>query len=139
MPVLKPILEALCRGELSLEDYPSLLPMPDSAVAKAGRATASARSSRKSSGAASSARKNVGASSKWATSSRDSKRAAGPVNFSGPRHIVFMVGGTSYTEMCVAREVMANESSEIILGSTAFLSPREFLDDLTKLANQSQF
>lgn len=136
-PLLKPVLEALCIGELSIDEYPSLLPMPTSSSSKAGRPTASLRNSvRKSSGSASSARKSVGASSKWATNARESKRSTGPINFAGPRNIVFIMGGTSYTELCVARDVMENESSEVIIGSTAFLSPSEFMGDLAKLANQ---
>lgn len=139
MPLLKPILGALCNDELSLDEYPSLLPMPSSSSSRAGRATASVRSSRKPSGAAASARKSGGASSKWATSSRESKRSGGgPVNLSGPRNIVFMVGGTCYTELCAARDVMESESREIILGSTAFLSPSDFMKDLVKLSNQNQ-
>lgn len=137
MPAMKPILEALCHDELSIEEFPSVMPMPASSSSKAGRATASVRSSRKPSGAAASARKHAGASSKWATSSRETKRSTGPVNFSGPRSIVFMMGGLSYTELCAARDVMENESSEIILGSTAFVSPSEFMKDLFKLAEQN--
>ena len=137
MPAMKPVLEDLCRGELSIEEFPSVMPMPASATSKAGRPTASVRSSRKSSGAASSVRKSVGASSKWASNARDTKRSAGPISFSGPRTIVFMVGGISYSEICAARDVMENESSEIIVGSTAFVSPKDFMGDLSKLSEQS--
>jgi len=137
MPAMKPVLEALCLGELSLDEYPSLLPMPASETSKAGRATASVRSSRKASGAAASARKSAGASSKWGSNSRDASRSSGPASFSGPRNIVFMVGGMCYTELCAARDVMERESSEIILGSTAFISPNEFMQDLSKLSEQN--
>ena len=137
MPAMKPVLEDLCHGELSIEEFPSVMPMPASASSKAGRPTASVRSSRKASGAASSARKSVGASSKWASNARDTKRSAGPISFTGPRTIVFMVGGISYGEICAARDVMENESSEIIVGSTAFISPKDFMSDLSKLSEQN--
>lgn len=137
MPAMKPILEALCHGELSIEEFPSVMPMPASSVNKVGRTSANVRGSRNASGAAASARKSAGASSKWASNARETKRSTGPINFSGPRTIAFMVGGISYSEMCAARDVMESESSEIIVGSTAFISPKDFMNDLSKLAEQS--
>lgn len=129
-----------------MEDYPSVTPMPTPSASQAGRSNSSnnARSSRKASGAAASARKTVGASSKWAANSASSggsgggKRSGGPVNFTGARNMVFMIGGMCYPEMRVAREVMESESREIILGSTAFLSANDFIEDLGKLADQKR-
>jgi hypothetical protein len=141
VPALKSILEALSNDELSLEDYPSVTPMPTPSASQAGRSN-TARGSRKASGAAASARKNTGASSKWSANSNaggpsgSGKRSGGPVNFLGARNMVFVIGGMCYPEMRVAREVMENEAREIILGSSAFLSANEFLDDLGKLAVQ---
>ena len=139
MPVLKSILEALSNDELSMEEYPSVTPMPIASASQAGRSN-NARSSRKASGAATSVRKSAGASSKWATnsSSGGGKRSGGPANFNGARNMVFMIGGLCYPEMRVAREVMESESREIIMGSTAFLSANDFIDDLGKLADQKR-
>jgi Sec1 family len=143
---------ALSNDELSFEVFPSLLPMPASSSAQAGRSStlgggarnnpvASARKS--TSGAASSARKAGGPSAKWSANSSSlsassagsaNSRSGGPIAFSGARHLVFMVGGLCYAEMRVAREVMEVSSREIVLGSTSFISANEFLDDLGKLS-----
>lgn len=132
-PALKATLEALTTDELSFDDYPSVTPMPPSSGSKAGRS--SARGSRKpGSGAAASVRRAGGATSRWNKSSgNEGKRSGGPTNFTGARCMVFMMGGLAYSEMKVAREVMENESREIIIGSTAFLSPNDFIEDLGKL------
>jgi hypothetical protein len=150
VPLLKSTLQALSNDELSLETYPSLLPMPVSATTQAGRSSttgvrnSTVSSARKStSGAASSVRKSVGASSKWnanssslssSSTSGGNSRSGGPTVFTGARNLVFMVGGICYAEMRVAREVMEQSSREIIIGSTSFLSANEFLEDLTKLS-----
>jgi Sec1 family len=139
---------ALSNDALSLESYPSLLPMPVSSTSQAGRSSttgvrnSAVTSARKStSGAASSVRKSVGASSKWnanssslSASSTGSTRSGGPTVFTGARNLVFMVGGISYAEIRVAREVMEQTSREIIIGSTSFLSANVFLEDFSKLA-----
>ena len=145
VPALKSTLMALSNNELSIDTYPSLLPMPASATTPVSRSSGARNSAvssvRKStSGAASSARKSAGASSKWAANagssslSASSSSAGGPIAFTGARHLVFMVGGLCYAEMRVAREVMEQTSREIILGSTSFLSANDFLDDIAKLS-----
>jgi syntaxin-binding protein 1 len=48
--------------------------------------------------------------------------------------MIFVVGGISYLELRVARDVMESESREIIVGSTKFVNAEEFIDDLTTLA-----
>jgi syntaxin-binding protein 1 len=60
------------------------------------------------------------------------------VSFSGGRSIVFVMGGMSYQELRVARDVMASEAREIVAGSTAFLSPSEFVADLTRLGQEDE-
>lgn len=62
------------------------------------------------------------------------KRAGnGPTHYVGGRNIVFMVGGLSFAELRVIRDVMERESREIIAGATKFISPGEFIDDLKTL------
>jgi syntaxin-binding protein 1 len=132
----------LATNELSMDDYPSVLPMPDQAPSQGGSAGArrggsgaggSARSSR--AGQAASARKAGGPTSRWGKSSgKSSATSSGPKNFSGGRAIVFMMGGLSYSEMRAARQVMTKESREVVIGSTAFVSPKEFLEDLATLS-----
>lgn len=58
---------------------------------------------------------------------------SGAANFTGGRNLVFMVGGLSYSELRVARDIMERESREIIAGSTKFVNPSEFLEDLHTL------
>lgn len=107
------------------------------ASARGGGAARSARSSRR--GEAASARRTTGASSRWAKSSGvENKRGTGPVSFSGGRSIVFFLGGMSYQELKVTRDVMMNESREIVVGSTTFLSPSEFVSDLIKLGQEDE-
>ena len=114
--------------ELSLDDYPSVTPMPQTP-------TSSVRSS---TGAASSARKRGGDTTRWsaASSARKEKRSGGPANLSGGRNIVFVMGGVCYSELRVALEVMENHSREIIIGSTAFVTANEFMEDLGHLVQR---
>lgn len=143
VPILRTILEDLARNALSLEEYPSVLPMPESASSpssaggSSARGARSARSSRKD--VAGSARKSGGATSRWAKSSiSERKGSTGPTNLSGPRCLVFMMGGLSYTELKTARDVMSKESREVVIGSTAFLSASDFIDDLTILGREDE-
>lgn len=57
----------------------------------------------------------------------------GATMFTGGRNMVFMVGGMSYSELRVVRDIMERESREIIAGSTKFVNPSEFLEDLHTL------
>ena len=128
-PPMKAILNELVSGQLSTQDYPSVIPMPMSATSSS--VTASAR--RRGKGVESSARK--GATDKWSKlGDSATKSAGGGSNFVGGRNMVFMVGGLSYPELRVAREIMEKESREIIVGSNKFISPSEFLEDLKSLA-----
>jgi hypothetical protein len=43
------------------------------------------------------------------------------------------VGGLCFSELRVTREVMSKESKEIIIGSTHFTKPTDFMQDLSKL------
>jgi syntaxin-binding protein 1 len=50
---------------------------------------------------------------------------------------VFVIGGASYSELRVCREITENHGREVILGSTALISAKDFISDLTKLSQQS--
>jgi syntaxin-binding protein 1 len=146
-PLLKSILEDVCSKTLSIEDYPSVLPMPEDAYMQPTTGKGSVTSSRKgkagvSSGAAASLRKGSGATSRWtastvAISTTGNKKAGGATYISGPRIIVFIVGGASYAELRTCRDITDQEGREVIVGSTALLSPQEFIEDLKKLQQQS--
>jgi syntaxin-binding protein 1 len=130
-PPMKTILNELVSGQLSTQDYPSVIPMPMSATSTS--VTSSAR--RRSKGPDSSARKKAGATDKWSKLGDSTTKSAGSgSHFVGGRNMIFMVGGLSYPELRVAREIMEKESREIIVGSNKFISPGEFLEDLKCLA-----
>lgn len=128
VPLLKSTLEALTNGELSLEDFPSVTPMP---VQPSSRTASKATS-------VASARKRDGGTSRFKASGTDGKRSTGPMNFVGGRSIVFLVGGVCYSELRAAREVTEAQSREIIMGATSFLTTNDFIDDLCKLAEENR-
>lgn len=118
-PSLKDILDELVANTLSLDDYPSVIPMPDAATVPAGNANT-----------AKTARTRKGARG-WGKQDTAVKTEA--ITFTGSRKLVFMLGGVSYSELKVARQVMKKESREIIIGSTKFLNPKVFMKDLKTL------
>lgn len=118
---------------LSFEEFPSVMPMPES-NASSGTAASARRKKKQHGGVEGSARKGAGASKRWASTAANTKGKASATSFTGGRNIIFMVGGMSYSEMSVCREVMAQESREIVFGSTAFITPREFVEDLSTLS-----
>lgn len=131
IPALKGILNDLVSNSLSIEEYPSVIPMPASMTSAAGAGSAR----RRNKALEGSARKKKGVTDKWSrTGNAPSDSSGAATSFQGGRNMVFMVGGISYLELKVARDVMDNESREIIVGSTKFVSPSEFIDDLTTLA-----
>lgn len=133
-PRIKAVLESLANGTLSMDEYPSVMPMPESASAAAKRgSTARGAATRRG---VESARKKSDPSSRWNKSSgsdRGSSSSGGGTAFGGGRCIVFMLGGLAFSEIRVAREVMKSESIEIIIGSTAFVSPKEYMSELESL------
>lgn len=126
-------------GTLSLDEYPSVMPMPESATAASSKRGSTARGAATRRGVES-ARKKSDPSSRWNKSSGVEKgmssSGAGSA-FGGGRCIVFMIGGLAFSEVRVAREVMKSESTEIIIGSTAFVSPKEYMSELESLGEDS--
>ena len=141
VPPIKTIMEDLASNSLSLEDYPSVMPMPDMAPSTAATSSRSSRSGRSKGkegsargGAAASVRKKGGASSKWAKSSSDDRGDdLGETKFTGGRCIVFMLGGLSFGELRHGREVARNMGREIVMGGTTLINPKDFIDDLSVL------
>lgn len=133
-PPLKAILNDLVTNQLSIDEYPSVIPMPMSA-ASTSAVTGSAR--RRAKGTEGSLRKSkAGATDKWSKMGNSMTKSAtngGTTMFTGGRNMVFMVGGLSYSELRVVRDIMERESREIIAGSTKFVNPSEFLEDLHTL------
>jgi syntaxin-binding protein 1 len=133
-PALKGILSDLVQHKLSTDLFPSVLPMPEMS-SSSGTASSARRRGRSVEG---SARKS-GATSRWSRTSGTEAGGGGgrsrgiPQVFTGGRSILFMVGGMSYSEVRVARDVMAKEQQEIVIGSTHVYTPKEFMEDIAKL------
>ncbi len=49
------------------------------------------------------------------------------------RMIVFVAGGACYSELRATSEIMEKGGQEIIIGSTHFVNPAEFTQDLSSL------
>jgi syntaxin-binding protein 1 len=132
-PPLKAILYDLATNQLSIDEYPSVIPMP---ISSTSQSTVSGSARRRSKATEGSLRKSKGgATDKWSKlGSSQIKPSTNGANFTGGRNLVFMVGGLSYSELRVARDIMERESREIITGTTKFINPSGFLEDLHTLA-----
>lgn len=121
---IKDILIKLRDKSLSFEDYPSVFPMPDE-----GSSTGSTMAS----GGVGSVR---ASSSKY--SSKNNNRFSVMKSFTskkfvGARQIVFVAGGSCFSELLAAEQVMEDGGPEIILGSTHFCNPEMFVQMLRNL------
>lgn len=122
VPPMKKILEAMIQNKLSFTDYPSVVVMPE----QMGGSTGTAHSARRRK------EQKGGATSKWQRAAPKNEGKAGD-HFEGGRIIVFVVGGMSFAELRVSREVQLKENREIVAGSTCFLKATEFMDDIGSL------
>eukprot|EP00903_Cladosiphon_okamuranus_P017508 g16126.t1 len=102
---LKETLMKMLSGSLSFDAFPSLLPMPEEPAKKAV-----GRSIRKGGG------------------------QEGGGAYSGPRVIVFVIGGVCHSEMRAAYEAMHAHGREVVVGGSTFLPPAGFLAGLNGLA-----
>jgi syntaxin-binding protein 1 len=128
VPSLKTILMELLANQLSTDDYPSVIPMPPNASS-----STSATSARRG-GKASARKKGGGTDNKWSrTGSNPGGTSGSSTHYTGARNLIFMVGGMAYSEVRICRDIMEKESREIIMGSTRFVSPSDFMDDLATL------
>ena len=107
------ILKDLVSNQLSLDEYPSVIPMPPMSNSSSTGVASSAR--RRGKSVEKSSRRKGGATDKWG---RKESKSSGPTHYDGGRNIVFMAGGLSFAELRVVRDVMERESREIIAGGT---------------------
>lgn len=117
---------------MSLDEYPSVIPMPSNAMSSSSKGV-SASSARRRKGGEGSARKKKGGTDSKFTKTGSSDKSGSSTHYAGARNLIFMVGGMSYTELGICRDIMEKESREIIMGSTRFVNPSEFIDDLATL------
>lgn len=124
VPPLKPILEAVVANNLDVNEYPPVRDLPQGHGSGAGTVTSARKRTEGS------ARKG-GATKRWHRSNQ--KEGSKDESYQGGRVIVFIIGGMTYSELRVSREVMVKASREVVAGSTIFSNPSDFMDDLRRL------
>jgi len=72
----------------------------------------------------------------WADAkkNKDKKDVVEEPTFSGPRLIVFIVGGMTHSEMRTAYECTKKLSREVIIGSTHLLTPKSFISTVGEIS-----
>ncbi|GMH79911.1 hypothetical protein TrLO_g7265, partial [Triparma laevis f. longispina] len=132
----KGLIEQLVEDKLSIEDYPSILPLPEGGGSSSMGSARSVRRGKDSGG------DSKASNSRWGgTSAAESSNSTNPKDlanrkFTGGRQIVFQVGGVSHSEIRAGYEVMAGNKGgkEVIVGSTSFIKPAEYLDYVGSLS-----
>lgn len=122
---LKGIILQMQGNKLSLDDFPSVLPMPVQEIESVGRSKM-AMSARVSSSTAPSRFKRLGDSANGIS-------VGGGAKLFGARQIVFITGGACYSELRSARDLMDTGGLETMLGCTHLVNPRDFVKGLASL------
>lgn len=112
-------------NKLSLDDFPSVLPMPVQEIESVGRSKM-AMSARVSSSMAPSRFKRHG-------DNANGDSLGGGAKLFGARQIVFISGGACYSELRSARDLMDTGGLETMLGCTHLVNPRDFVKGLASL------
>jgi len=120
---LKSILQQLQEKKLPLDEYPSVLPMPDEGTNLGVTGPSNAGNNAVIGG---SARKNHSSFNRNRSLTQTKSGAM-------PRQIIFIAGGACYSELRCAQEVTDKGGPETIIGSTHFVNPQEFVKDLVTL------
>jgi syntaxin-binding protein 1 len=117
----KSILQQLAEKTLSPDIYPGTVPLPDEGtsvgVAQSVRMTTVSSSVRKTPSTLNRSRIN------------DAKKLNDK-----PRIIAFVLGGACFSELRSAQEIMDKFGSEVIIGSTNFITPEDFVNELASLS-----
>jgi len=107
--LLKGFLDQMIGGELPHDKFPALGP----SISSSSEAKANAKSMRR-----------YNANNRWG------KRES---SISGSRCLAFVVGGVAYSEMRAGYELQGQHSKEVIVGGTHFISPEEYLEEVSKI------
>jgi len=107
--LLKGLLDQLIGGELPQDKFPAIGP----SISSSSEAKSNAKSMRR-----------YGANNRWG------KRES---SISGSRCLAFVVGGVAYSEMRAGYELQGQHSKEVIVGGTHFISPEEYMDEISKM------
>ena len=118
---IKGIIQLMQDKQLSLEEYPSVLPMPQDALIDTSGTGGS------SSGFGS--LRATGSRFNTAKNSVSEKTTSVP-KFHGSRQIIFVAGGACYSELRSVQELMDKGGPETLIGSTTFLKPSDFFHDM---------
>ncbi|KAJ3289911.1 vacuolar sorting protein VPS33/slp1 [Rhizoclosmatium sp. JEL0117] len=147
IPIIKHMLEDQAKNTLDPAVFPWVKEPPPSFGRSGGRgATGGNRGSYEESGTprtkgtwatsrAGGSSLNRGASSKESSSliPGSNRLDANVLRNNGPRIILFMLGGMTFSEMRSANEIMVENQREVLIGSTHVLNPHSFLDTLKNL------
>lgn len=124
VPTVKEILVQLAEDSLSGADFPFI--RDDPGVSSGSRSSASVPAPVKQS------LKGGATKHRWAADKGKKKEENKP-QFVGPRIILFVLGGMTYSEMRSAYEVTAQSQRQVLIGSSHIITPHKFLEDLSKL------
>eukprot|EP00735_Rhodelphis_limneticus_P007533 TRINITY_DN20099_c0_g1::TRINITY_DN20099_c0_g1_i1::g.15642::m.15642 TRINITY_DN20099_c0_g1::TRINITY_DN20099_c0_g1_i1::g.15642 ORF type:complete len:633 (-),score=173.74,sp/Q54QC8/SEC1_DICDI/41.18/7e-155,Sec1/PF00995.18/1.1e-136,GARS_C/PF02843.11/2.9e+03,GARS_C/PF02843.11/0.5 TRINITY_DN20099_c0_g1_i1:410-2260(-) len=121
-PTVKDIVEEMLDDRLSLIDFP----YSRESKGQAGQAAqpASAKGGK-------SVRSTQAAAPSWAKTSKNKDKTK--VTTTGGRVMVFVVGGTTYSETRAIYELKKNKNRDVILGSTGILTARAFINHLQNI------
>jgi len=127
IPALKGIVEALLEENLPVADYPFVKDGPSSSlgVLPGGQPRPSS--------AATSGRRWHERRKGTNTGKEEIKEKDKDDEFAGPRVIVFVAGGITYSETRAVYEVTKTSKRQVLIGSTSILTPKIFVENLAKL------
>lgn len=137
LPAMHSTIEQLVTGQLKEELFPYTSPPPPGS-GPAAAAAASSSSARKGV----SARKKAGGAD-WknggdsAASSSSAAAAPSLDEDVRPRFIVFVLGGMTFSEMRSCYEIAEKHNVNLLMGSTATLTPTEYIEDLSALSHDA--
>jgi syntaxin-binding protein 1 len=116
VPVLKRVLQDMFEEQLSKREFPYLGEEPrDGGSSSGGRKKATSLKS----------------ASRKRTASKGKERDEEEM---GPRVIVFIAGGVTYSEVRSAYELTESSNREVIIGGSSLLTPKKFLEGLTAVS-----
>jgi len=121
-PTLSSILEDLAQDKLDATEFPFVREDPTFSSGKGASSSKNEKVSLKGAGSK---------QPRWADKGK--KKDDGKPSFQGPRLIVFIAGGMTYSEMRTAYEISQAHQRVVFVGSTHAMTPKKFLDDLAHL------
>lgn len=125
VPNLKEVVKQLAEDSLSTQEYPFVRDDPGVTSGRHSSSSSAADAPLKS-------LKGAGKGPRWADKGK--KKEENKVQLAGPRIIVFILGGMTFSEMRTAYEITAQHQRLCFVGATHIITPNKFLADLAQLA-----